>query len=604
MQWFEDARLGMMVHFGLYSTTKGFWDGEEVPFIGEWIQSRFQIPVEEYKNKLAPLMTLNEFNAKDYVDLAVKTGMKYIIFTTKHHEGFALFDSKVSDYTVTKLCTPDRDPMKELADECAKAGIKLCFYYSHSLDWEDKNAFGNDWDYNTDDKNFETFLHGKCMGQLTELLTNYGEVSMIWFDTPRGFKKEWAIEVRAMIKSLQPNCIINGRILSNAFETTPDNERISDYASSGDNEIPYCVLREGVWETTGTHNNTWGYKLNDKNFRTPRELKDTLVALLSVNANYALNIGPNEAGGIPAETVRDFEALGEWVARYSEAIYGTSGSPFDYDVPWGKIATKGNNLYLFVQNKTEDICLTGMATKVLGVYNLDAPETQLEFTQGKNENYDRDELVIKGSFDGSDDIKVIRVELDGKPQAKTGFYQLCDKSIQLFAAQGVLTGTNNKQPAIVDTVGENLDAADAEKDNALVEEDRTIDKNGIVRNWMSADGSLTMDFSVDEAGEYDVYIYTRPKKYEAWSGGHTVRVTVEESSAASVIKADKDYVTPNKRCYDDRISYIGKLNITNAGSKKLVVTLDAYNQEEDSSKNYFKGKVGFGIFRVDLMKSE
>ncbi len=586
MEWFKNARLGMFVHFGLYSTTKGFWNGEEVYFIGEWIQSRFRIPCDEYREKTVPLMTLEGFNAKDYVDLAVKSGMKYIVFTTKHHEGFALFDSKVSEFNVTNLCTPNRDPMKELADECHKQGIKVCFYYSHALDWADKNAFGNDWDFKTEEKDFEVYLNDKCLGQLSELLTNYGDVAMIWFDMPRGVEKSWAVKIRDHVKKLQPNCMINGRLYI-------DSNQVGDFFSTGDNEIPFIVHREGVWESVGTHNNTWGYKERDKNFRTSRELLNILVDLLSKNANYMPNIGPDELGQIPQETVRDFSAMGDWVKKYAEAVYGTEGSPFDYEVPWGKISSKENLLFLYVQGKTDGIELFGLNNTITSAVNLETGEA-LEFSQEYDEEKQFNKIKVFGSFDGTEEIKVVKLVLNERVNGKKGFYQQPDKNIQLFCACGEINAPNSYEVVKEKNTTENLSAQEAEKDNSKEELYRTSDKNGVIRQWMTAQGDVTMKFTVYEPGDFDVFVATRPKKYQPWIGGHTVSVTIADKKVSKVLTEDIKINDVNTRCYDDTKSFVGKINIEKAGDYTLVLEAQKINAEEEW---------GFTPFRIDLVNT-
>ena len=222
-QWFKDAKFGMMIHFGLYSLLAGEWKGQRTEIIAEWAQSCFQIPIKEYE-KLMEAFNPVFFNADEWCDLAVSAGMKYIVVTTKHHEGFALFHSKVDDYNVAN--TPfKRDIIKELSIACRKRGLKFGIYYSQELDWHEEHGGGytetfetnqgkpwtNSWDFPNTKKNFEICFRKKIVPQVTELLTNYGDIDLIWFDTPQDITKEQSVELYNLVKKYQPHCLINSR---------------------------------------------------------------------------------------------------------------------------------------------------------------------------------------------------------------------------------------------------------------------------------------------------------------------------------------------------------------------------------------------------------
>src|SRR5215469_5642495 len=212
MKWFREAKFGLFIHWGLYAIPAGEWKGQPVPGIGEWIMNRAKIPVAEYE-QLAKQFNPVKFNAEDWVKLAEDAGQKYIVITSKHHDGFAMYHSAVSKYNIFDATPFHRDPLKELAEACARHGIKFGFYYSQAQDWHEKNGAGNTWDFGPDDKkDFDEYLRGKAEPQVKELLTNYGPVCLIWFDTPRmmnvGDRAKRFIDI---VHTLQPATLIDGR---------------------------------------------------------------------------------------------------------------------------------------------------------------------------------------------------------------------------------------------------------------------------------------------------------------------------------------------------------------------------------------------------------
>ena len=354
MKWWLDSRFGMFIHFGIFAASEGKWKGQESPGLVEWMQCREQIPVAQYR-KFAEKLTLENFRAEEYASLAKAAGMKYVVFTAKHHDGFAMYDSKCSDYNVVKMCLPHRDVARELADAVRKAGLKMCFYYSQALDWEDPDAFGNTWDFQEEQKVYRRFLDGKCKTQLKELLTEYGEISLIWFDMPKGMTVDESLELKAYVKQFQPDCLVSGRVNMN--------QTIGDYGSMGDNEFPSGKL-PGHWETPATLNNTWGYRPSDHNWKTPEELLRLLIELLSKGMNYLLNIGPMPDGRIPQESVEILTEMGRWIAVNKEAVYGTQATPYEFDYPWGRISRKENVLYLYLFEHMEKLELPGLENRV------------------------------------------------------------------------------------------------------------------------------------------------------------------------------------------------------------------------------------------------
>ncbi len=349
LDWFREAKFGMFIHWGPYSCFNGEWNGRQVP-VGrgaEWIMKILEIPVEEYR-ELAHRMNPVRFNAREYVQLAKAAGMKYVVITAKHHDGFAMYHSRVSPYNIYDWTPFKRDPLKELAEACAEEGVKFCIYYSHREDWDHPGGYGNHWDYDNDwgadlynREMFEKYLDEKAKPQLRELLTNYGPVGLVWFD--RGmYTREQGLEFVNLVNDLQPATLINGRV------GHYDQELLGDYQSMSDNGMPPGGLGE-YWETPQTLNTTWGYSRFDTLWKTPESVIIRLAEIVSRGGNYLLNIGPGGDGEIPDTTIAIFKEVGRWMERNSECIYGTSPNPFG-ELPWGYCTTKGNKLYFLVRD--------------------------------------------------------------------------------------------------------------------------------------------------------------------------------------------------------------------------------------------------------------
>ncbi len=319
-EWFKQAKFGMMIHFGLYSLLGGEYKGRRMgSTIGEWAQAYFRIPNAEYQN-LAKAFNPIYFNADEWVDLAIDAGMNYVVVTSKHHEGFALFDSKVDDFNVVKATPFGRDIIEEIANSCAKKGVKLGLYYSQALDWRERNAggwgeecglnvdgmpWGNTWDFPTHEgKDYAEVFERKIKPQVKEILTNYGDLCLIWFDTPHTINGEQSKELFDMVKYYQPNCLVNSRIGAPGAEY--------DYTSWGDNEIPSEYQDGGMlFETPATINDTWGYKPYDQNWKSAEDILKIKNHLNERNVNYLLNVGPDHLGRIPAPCVDILKEVGK-----------------------------------------------------------------------------------------------------------------------------------------------------------------------------------------------------------------------------------------------------------------------------------------------------
>jgi alpha-L-fucosidase len=327
MAWWRQARFGMFIHWGLYSIPAGTWDGHQVPSIGEWIMNNASIPVAGYK-ALAAEFNPPGFSAHDIVTLAKSAGMKYIVITAKHHDGFAMFDSKANPFNIVAATPFHRDPLRELAGEARKQGIKLGFYYSQDQDWTAPGASalktGNHppptyhWDP-AQDGDFDTYLHTKAIPQIKELLSNYGDFpAVLWFDTPTAnMTPARAAEIVALLNQ-HPNLIWNNR-LGGGYKG--DTETPEQY-------IPPQGFPGRDWESCMTINDTWGFKSYDTNFKSTATLVRNLIDIASKGGNYLLNVGPDSHGVIPAAEVERLREMGRWLTVNGEAIYGTQPTLF------------------------------------------------------------------------------------------------------------------------------------------------------------------------------------------------------------------------------------------------------------------------------------
>jgi len=375
MAWFQHDKLGMFIHFGPYSALAGEWKGHQTP-VGdeaEWIMQRFNIPVAEYR-EMAHRFNPSRFDAEQCVALAKAAGMKYLVVTAKHHDGFAMYQSKVSRYNIVDWTPLKRDIVKELADACKKAGIRFCVYYSHREDWDDPDGYGNNWDYDRAKKNFAKYLEGKSKPQMRELLTNYGPLGLVWFD--RGLDTPaHAQEFVDMVRKLQPQCLINGRVGNYGREL------MGDYQDMNDNGMPTGGLEE-YWETPQTLNTTWGYSKFDQQWKSAGNVIQRLVEIVSKGGNYLLNIGPMGDGSIPAPSVATLRKVGEWMAKNSASIYGSSACPLP-DSPWGRCTVNGSTVYLHVFAWPSDAILRvpGLKTEVRSAHLLVDPAHQLKVTR-------------------------------------------------------------------------------------------------------------------------------------------------------------------------------------------------------------------------------
>jgi len=371
---FDEGNFAMFIHWGLYSQLGGVWKDTTYYGIGEWIMNPRMagIPVDEYM-ETAKTFNPVDFNAKDIAQLAKDAGMKHIIITSKHHDGFAMFKSEASAFNIVDATPFGRDPMKELSTACKEIGLGFGFYYSHNQDWTSPGASGGP-KVNSDGTpaTFENYFYTKCKPQVKEICTNYGELDFIWFDTPGSIPKEFVLELAEMVRELQPKAMLCSRI----------GHGMGDYASKGDMEVPPKNI-PGLWETCDTNNDSWSYAWYDNNFKNPKEILHRLVSTVGRGGSYLFNVGPDGEGNIPKIGREFLLQTGAWIKKYPQVVYKAGSSPWGHALPWGDITTNGNSLFLSVFDwpKNGKLYLPGLNSKIRSVRLLGSESREITFDQ-------------------------------------------------------------------------------------------------------------------------------------------------------------------------------------------------------------------------------
>ena len=390
MEWWRDARFGLFIHWGLYAIPAGEWNGKTN--YAEWIRNQAEIPIDEY-DKFVGQFNPVKFDADKWVSTAKNAGMKYIVITSKHHDGFCLFDSKFTDYDV--MSTPfKRDILKDLSEACRNEGIKLCFYYS-IMDWHHPDYLpGRDWENRSSEgADFDGYIQ-HMKNQLKELVINYGDIGILWFDGEweNTWNEERGIDLYNYVRSLQPDIIVNNRVDPNRGGLegfAPEGVTMGDFGTP-EQQIPSTGLPGIDWESCMTMNDHWGYNKNDKNFKSTKDILQMLADIASKGGNYLLNVGPTSEGIFPAESVEILSEVGSWMKVNGESIYGTSSSLFN-SLEWGRCTQKkiGENtrLYLHVFNWSQNgrLVIPGIYSQPLHSYLL-SDEKKTHLTVERNED--------------------------------------------------------------------------------------------------------------------------------------------------------------------------------------------------------------------------
>lgn len=560
-KWFIDSRFGMFIHWGVYSGAEGFWKGEKLRNdndYAEWLFYRNRIDREEYVT-LLDRFDWADIDPEEWVLLAKNSGMKYVTLTAKHHDGFALWDSKVSDYDLGNYTNPKRDIVKELAAACKKHGIKLGLYYSHWVDWD--HPFG--WDhtrevYGLSAEDYDIYWQEKVIPQMRELLTNYGEIDMIWFDmwihhSKTVVSKEQLLQLKGLIRELQPNCLINSR-LGLSIEEDPD----IDYKTLGDNQLG-SKKEDFPWQSPATVAHSWGFHSTDNQWKSTTTLLKSLISNVSLNGNFMLNIGPRANGDVPYEISQRMLEMGKWLNVNGESIYGAEAFELNKNQhDWGKITCKkttaGFEIYLhvFTWPLNKKLFLTGISDSPEKIYLLsDKQKSPLSFNHS-----DVETTINLPSQQPNSYVSVLVVEYKSKPEIVDG---IVAKSVD----EGYSLLPQNQNP-----VDESLN---------LIQKERY----GTIPPHVKIENNTTFSWKiyVDKAGEKDIDVSysfqndSENSKLEVSTAGKTISHTIS-NTGKTVGEPNQNWVIDNYKS-----NRLGKINFPEKGFYEIELNVKPAKNE-------------------------
>ena len=523
-----DTHFAMFIHWGLFSQLANKWEGKTYYGIGEWLMNErmANIPIKDYMHLTKDFNPV-AFDARRTAQLAKDAGMKYIIITAKHHDGFAMYHSMANKFNIVDATPFKRDPMKELAQACKELGLGFGFYYSHNQDWTYPGGTGGP---KTDSigraKNFDDYFAEKCLPQVEEITRNYGDMVLIWFDTPGGMPAKYAQQLVNVVRENQPNALVSGRVGYN----------LGDYQTMGDMEVPLEKIA-GRWETVDVTNDSWGYAWYDENWKSPHKILTLLIATVARGGTYMLNIGPDGQGRVPEPVQASLRSVGKWIARYPQVVYGAGASPWNHALPWGDVTTHNGEVYLSVFNWPAQgkLYVPGVLSEVSGVSLLSGGEKKLRFRKERNW------LVIDVPFLSPDPfVSVIKLT----PKNKTPLQ--VDSTLAVDPEEGI-----------------KLSAKFATVQNGAVTKSQWMEKFGewktayVVNNWKD-NTAATWEISVKNPGYYAVNLKYAGSGRMVWRVGNREGASIQNQQ-----DADNIYTSHP----------IGWLKFKEAGKHRVIVQL-------------------------------
>ena len=547
MAWWRDARFGMFIHWGVYARLGGIYDGKEIPSLGEQIMGKAEIPVAKYK-ELAKEFNPTKYNPEDWVLMAKKAGMKYIVITAKHVDGFALWPTATNDWDVESTLYK-KDLLKPLAEACKKHGIKLGFYYAQTVDWSNGGACNN-WDPEGKD-DIPNYMKNIAIPQIKELANNYGDApAILWWDVPVAMNYDYAKQILDVLR-VRPSLIQNNRLFKMhghmgvidmaALEEIKGNPLYGD-TETPEQYIPPTGLGDRDFEVCMTMNDTWGYKSFDHNWKSSKTLIRQLIDIASKGGNYLLNVGPTGEGLFPEPIVERLDDIGKWMAANGESIYGTTASPFP-KLAWGRCTQKQSKdettLYLQVFDwpKDGELLVPGLESQVKSAQML-VGGAELKFEKTPNG------LLIEVADKALDpNATVIKLEIVGEPKVAATFIKPSkDGSVQLIAAL-----SDFPAPA----KGGTPRFLEGETEKAI-------------GYWENPEAAVTWEFTGAKPGEYEVLAEV--------SGIKDAKIIVEIGDQKLVAPLAN---TKNYAYY--KIQPLGKIRIADDGKQVLVIKPEPTN---------------------------
>ena len=463
---FEDGNYAMFIHFGLYSKMEGVWKDKVYRGNAEWLMNSSQagIPVDEYMAEAAGFNP-SEFDADAIARLALDAGMKYIVITSKHHEGFAMFDSDACDFNIHDATPFGRDVMGELAEACHKRGLGIGFYYSQFQDWTcPGGGHGPKTDATGREVTFEEYFRTKCVPQVEELTTKYGEIELIWFDTPGTMDAKYSEELVELVHKNQPGCLVSSRV----------GNGLGDYETLGDMEVPPLNIG-GRWEGIDVMQVGWGFSREDHEWKSPEYVLRTLLSTVARGGTFMMNVGPDHLGRIPEPAQESLRKAGQWVKKYPQAVYGAGASPWGHALQWGDAVTQGDRLILLVYEWPSDgiLPLPGLRTPVRSARIAGGKTLKMTSIDGipalKVPAMAPEEMVsvIELTFDGTPDVdgtfavlpdcrtemSAAFAEVDGGYVGKTGYMHRFGEWVTLWTARKLEEGASVRWTFDIPTEG-------------------------------------------------------------------------------------------------------------------------------------------------------
>ncbi|WP_417443470.1 alpha-L-fucosidase [Joostella sp.] len=469
---FSEGNYAMFIHWGIYSELAGVWQDTTYYGISEFLMDkrRAGIPVDVYK-KQASKFNPENFNPDEIVKLAKDAGMKYIIITAKHIDGFAMYDSKVSDFNIVKATPYGKDPMKALQEACEREGLGFGFYYAQYLDWTFPGGKGGPTkDSQGNPVDFGYYFENKCLPQVREITQNYGDLTLLWFDTPGQMERKYVEKLIAEVKNNQPNALVSGRV----------GHGLGDYNTFGDMHIPVLNV-DGLWESVDVTNDSWGYTWYDKNWKTPKQILINTISTIARGGTYMLNIGPKGDGSIPKAVKASLESSGSWIKRHPSVIYGAKPSPWKKAFSWGDVT---------VHNNTIQLCV------------FDWPEN------GKLEFYGLENKIVSAKLQREDETLSVAYNQENKWATVNLPFQKPEKLINVVVLE-VKGQIKVDDKLVVDPVYKTeLPVEIASENNVTIEGKRWMEKFGEwkhvtqAHNWIEKESYISWEVNVNQPGYY------------------------------------------------------------------------------------------------------
>jgi len=472
LKWWNSARFGMFVHWGVYSVTGGEFRGHMPPNSAEWMMNRAKVSIADYKTENVDKFNPTKFDAQAFVKLAKDAGMKYLVITAKHHDGFSMFHSKSSPYNVVEATPFERDIIKELATACQEQGIRFGFYYSQCQDWHHPGGMGNTWDKTLQRVSFDEYVREKAVPEIRQLLTEYGPIAIFWWDTPRAMSKE-AFESLHSVTGLQPGIITNDRL---------GEDHLGDYKTFERN-VPDQAPTVDDWEVCMPISGSWGYKKSDTDFKSSTKLIRNLADIASKGGNYLLNVSPTDDGTLLPEAVERLEAIGKWMKVNSESIYDTSASPFA-KLDWGRCTKKESGsevilyLHVFDWPTAGDLIVPGLKNDIRQAYLL-ADQTPL-----KARRQDADAIISLPSIPPDPINSVVVLKVDGTLDVEAPVPALGNDGVLVLSADAAYIHNNEGSRQV-----------------RLQQREDTPNNIGY---WTDVNAWVEWSFRADQPGDYEI----------------------------------------------------------------------------------------------------